>query len=245
MANNVHADTLSEPLNGTTTATVAIDTGIGNLTIDTLTDGEPVLANGTLQYLEKQGHPTHTLMSSNGQTTLTLKGESTGRPWFRFPWTVCAGAYEWQIHLNPEVTSGITAHSDGGNIKLALAGMAVTHVLAETGGGNMDVVLPDNAADLQVTAKTGGGNVTVDVGSGLTGSSAVEARSGAGNVVVHVPGGLPAKVHATTGLGNATVDPQFRKIDRNTYESPGYDGSADKVEITVSSGAGNVTVNTK
>ena len=62
--------------------------------------------------------------------------------------------------------------------------MAVTRVSADTGGGNMDVVLPDNAANLSVTAKTGAGDVTVEIGSGITGSNTINASSGAGNVVV-------------------------------------------------------------
>ena len=243
MANNVLTDTLSEPLNGTKTATVDINTDSGNLTIDRLGGGEQVLASGTLQYFEKQGLPTRTLSSSNGQTTLTLSGGGSERPWFHLPWAACNGAYEWQIHLNPTVSSDITAHSGGGNVKLNLAGMTVTRLSADTGGGNMDVVLPDNAADLSVTAKTGGGNVTVEVGSGTTGSSTVNAHSGAGNVVVHVPSGIAAKVHASSGLGKVIVDSRFSKLDDNTYQSPDYDGAANKVEITVDSGAGNVSVN--
>ena len=245
MAKNVLTDNLSEPLNGATTAKVDINAGDGNLTIDRLTGGEQVLAGGTLQYFEKQGLPTRTLVSSNGQATLTLKGGGAGQPWFRFPWAACNGATEWQIHLNPTVSSDITAHSDGGNVKLNLAGMAVTRVSADTGGGNMDVVLPDNAADLSVTARTGAGNVTVEIGSGITGSNIVNASSGAGNVVVRIPSGVAARIHATTGLGKAIVDPRFGKTDNNTYQSPDFDSAADKVEITVNSGAGNVSVNTK
>ena len=222
MAKNVLTDNLSEPLNGATTAKVDINTGTGNLTIDRLAGGEQVLASGTLQYFENQGPPTRTLNSSNGQATLTLRRGDTGRPWFRFPWAACNGAFEWQVHVNPNVLSDITAHSGGGNVKLDLAGMAVTRVSANTGGGNMDVVLPDNAANLSVTAKTG-----------------------AGNVVVRIPSGVAAKIHATTGLGKATVDPRFGKTDNNTYQSSDFDSAANKVEITVNSGAGNVSVNTQ
>jgi predicted membrane protein len=128
---------------------------------------------------------------------------------------------------------------------LNLAGMAVTRVSAETGGGNMDVVLPDNAADLRVTAKAGAGNVTVELGAGISGSAVLNAGSGAGNVAVRIPSGVAARIHATSGLGKAIVDPRFGKIDRATYQSPDFDSAADKVEITVHSGAGNVSVNTK
>jgi hypothetical protein len=245
MTKNVLTDKFSEPLNSVTTAKVDINTGDGNLTIDRLAGDEQALASGALQYFENQGLPARTLVSSNGQATLTLRGGSIRRPWFRLPWATCNGATEWQIHLNPMVSSDIAAHSDGGNVKLNLAGMAVTRLSADTGGGNMEVVLPDNAANLSVTAKTGAGNVTVEIGNGVTGSNIVNANSGAGNVVVHLPSGIAAKVHATSGLGKVIVDSRFSKTDKNTYQSPGYDGAANKVEITVHSGAGNVSVNTK
>lgn len=222
MAKNVLTHNLSEPLGNAMAAKVDIDNGDGNLAIDGLTGGEQVLASGTLQYLEKQGLPTRTLNTSNGQATLKLKASCGGQPWFRFPWQACNGATEWQIHLNPTVLSDITAHSGGGNVKLDLAGMAVTRVSADTGGGNMDVILPDNVANLSVTAKTG-----------------------AGNVDVHIPSGMAARIHATTGLGKAIVDPRFSKTDNNTYQSSDFDSAANKVEITISSGAGNVSVNTK
>lgn len=245
MAKKVLTYNLSEPLCGATTAKVEIDVADGNLTIDKLTDGEQVLASGTLQYLEGQGLPTRSVKTIDGQATLALKARNTGRPWFHLPWSACNAATEWQIHLNPNLQSDITAHSGGGNIKLDLAGMTLTCLSADTGGGNMDVALPDNAANLSMTAKTGAGNVTVDVGKGITGSNTINANSGAGNVVVRVPSGIAARIHATTGLGKVIADSRFSQTNKDTYQSSDYDGAADKVEITVNSGAGNVSVNTK
>jgi hypothetical protein len=245
MANNVLTHDLSVPLDGTKAATVDIDTGSGNLTIDRLTDDEKLLASGTLQYFERQGMPTPTLSSSAGRATLVLRGGYTRRPRFRLPWAACIGAFEWRIHLNPAVRSDIRAHSGGGNLELDLVGMAVNRVSADTGGGNVDVILPDDAAELAVSAKTGAGNVSVEIGSGITGTNTVDAKSGAGNVVVHVPSGVPAKLRATSGLGKVIVDERFEKVDSDTYRSPDYDGAADKVEITLKSGAGNVSVATE
>jgi predicted membrane protein len=123
--------------------------------------------------------------------------------------------------------------------------MIVTRLLADTGGGNLDVVLPDKAAELNAAVKTGAGNVSVEIGSGTTGRHSVNAHSGAGNVVVRVPSDLAAKVYATSGMGKVLVDPRFSQLDRNTYQSPDYDRAANRVEITVKSGAGNVTVSSK
>ncbi len=241
----VFTQDLSEPLDGATTAKIDIHAGSGNLTIDRLTGGEPLLAGGTLQYLEKQGQPARTLSSINGQATFTLKGGSGEQPRLRLPWDACNGATEWQIHLNPTVSSDLTARSAGGNLKLNLAGMSLSRVMADTGGGNVDVILPDHAANLDVTAKTGGGSVTVEIGTGITGNNTINAGSGAGNVAVRVPSGIAARIHATSGLGKVIVDARFGETDKNTYQSPDYDGAANKVEITVNSGAGNVSINAK
>jgi predicted membrane protein len=123
--------------------------------------------------------------------------------------------------------------------------MTITRLSADTGGGNMDVVLPDHTANLDVNARTGAGNVTVEFGDGLTGSNTINATSGAGNVVVRVPSDIAARIHASSGWGKQIIDSRFNKLDNNTYESPDYDRASNKVEITASSGAGNVSVNTK
>lgn len=183
-----------------------------------------MLASGALQYFEKQGLPKLTLVSRDGQATFSLEGSATVRPWFHFPWSACNGATEWQIHLNPTVSSDITAHTDGGNV---------------------DVVLPECAANLSVAARTGAGNITVEIGSGTTGSNIVNAKSGAGNVEVYIPSRVAARIHATTGLGKVMMDPQFSKIGDNTYQSSDFNDAANKVELIASSGAGNVIADTR
>lgn len=237
--------TLSEPLDGAKTALIDINVGTGNLAIDTLTGGEPVLAAGTLEYLENQDPPRPSVSRSNGQASLALKASGGRTSLIRLPWAACNGETEWQIHLNPAVQSEIIAHSGGGNVKLDLAGMDLTCVSTDTGGGNVEVMLPDGAANLQVTARTGGGNVTVELGRGVTGTNSVIATSGAGNVTIRVPEGIAAWIHATSGMGKVIVDPRFSQIDGNTYRSPDYDTAADKLEITLKSGAGNVSVASK
>jgi hypothetical protein len=223
MANNVLTEKFSEPLNGTRTTKVVVHVGDGNLVINRLAGSEQVLASGTLQYLEKQGLPTHELNVNNSLSILSLKAGRGGQPWFRFPWAACNGATEWQIHLNPTVPSDITAHSNGGNVKLDLVGMSIAGVLAETGGGN----------------------VSIEIGRGTTGSNIVTAKSGAGNVVVGIPNDVAARIYATTGLGKVILDPRFDKIAANTYQSSDFDLAANKVEIIAQSGAGNVSVGTE
>jgi hypothetical protein len=245
VSNNLLTENMSAPLNGATAANVEIDTGTGNLIVDELPEVTQVVASATLEYFEKQGRPVESFSSEGGRATLKLTATSAGRPWFRLPWQACLGGTEWQIHLNPNVPSEITAHTGGGNVKLNLTDMALAGLSADTGGGNMEIILPEHAANLRVMAKTGGGNVSIEIGHAITGSNTVEASSGAGNVVVEVPDDIPARVNATTGMGKVIVEPRFSKIGSHTYQSAEYDHASNKVDITVHSGAGNVSVTAK
>jgi hypothetical protein len=241
---SVLTQTLSEPLGSVTSAKIDIDPGDGNLIVDQLSSSDQELASGELQYLENQEQPTHTVDTSGSLATLTLKASPTEQPWIRLPWAACNGATEWRVYLNPGVASDVAAHTDGGNVKLNLAGTVVTRLMADTGGGNIDVALPAHAANLYASVKTGAGNVTVAIASGITGSSTVSASSGAGNVVVRLPGGIAARIHTSSGMGKITVDTLFNKVDDITYQSNNYDTAADRIEITANSGAGNVTIET-
>ncbi len=221
MSGKVLSYNLSEPLNGATTAKVDINAGTGNMSVDTNTNGEQVLATGELEYIEKQGVPAQSVNVSNGQAAFTVKASGPGKVGFHFPWQACNGETNWQIHLNPSLKSDVAAQSDGGNIKLDLTGMALSSLYAGTGGGNIALVLPDVTENLSVTAK-----------------------SGAGNVTARVPSGIAARIFASTGWGKVVMDPQFSKIDKNTYQSANYDAAPVKAEITLTSGAGNVIVST-
>lgn len=222
MAKKLLTDQFTEPLDGTANAVVRIDAAEGNLSVGSLSWGEPLLARGALEYYEGRAQPARSLVSRRGEACLTLKGGSSGRPWFKMPWAACNGATTWSIQLNPGVSTDLTAHSGGGNILLDLSTLALTHLQAVTGGGNIHLDLPDRSAGLSA-----------------------EARSGAGNVSATLPAGLPARVHATTGLGKIFIDPPFVQVDRSTYETPGWDKAPERVEITLKSGAGNVILSTR
>lgn len=215
---NLLSETFSEPLIRADSAKIDIHAGDGNLYIDGL--ARDAFASGELQYMEMQGQPTRKLAVNNGQASFVLRGGGGGQPWFHMPWSSCNGATDWQVHLNPGVSTDLTAESDGGNIRLDLGGMAISRVTAGTGGGNITVTLPEPAGAMSLVAKTGAGNVSVDL-----------------------PAGAAARIHATTGLGKAIIDSSFAQIEKFIYQSAGYAQAASKVEIKISSGAGNVVVN--
>ncbi len=230
---------LAEPLNDTASAEFSVDLGDGNLNLDGNSSDGGMLATGNLEYLENVGEPGLTVSTFNGHTQMSLT-VGDGQRWLKLPWSVCNGATEWTVTLNPSVVYEISAFTGGGNVKLNLAGLTVTKLNAESGGGNMEVTLPDNAENLAATVKTGAGKVNIQVGGSIKGSHTIEASSGAGEMNVLLPKGTVARVKVS--MGEVQVSPEFIKIDDSTYETAGYQSAVDRVEITVGSGLGKADV---
>lgn len=244
MSGNVTNHEVSEPLDGIASARIDIHAGDGNMVIDTLAPGGSLLMSGILQVLDSQDLPVKSLVKENGQAAFSLRGSDARRRWFHFPWSACNGATEWIIHLNPAVSTDLTAHSDGGNLSLVLVAMPLTRVYADTGGGNIDLILPDHATNLSVYAKTGAGNVTVELGDGLAKTNKIDAISGAGNVVITIPRGTAVRIHVATGLGGVSVDPEYQQVEKDLYQTPDFVSAVDRVEIVARSGAGAVVIKT-
>ncbi len=63
---------------------------------------------------------------------------------FHFPWDALSGRKEGQILLDPPVSPDIVARNRGGNVHLDLSGVSIIRLVAETGGGNVGVILMCN-----------------------------------------------------------------------------------------------------
>ncbi len=244
-AGSLLVEDFSKPLNGTRSATIDIDMGEGNLTVDSLTGGEPLLVGGTLEYFEESGPPAWTLTSINDEAALALRTGQNQRPRIRLPWAACTAENDWMLHLNPQVSYGVSAHTGRGNVTIDLSGIPVTGIASETGAGRVDIRLPENVTNLNAAIETGAGDVAVEVGKAAAGHNVLSAESGAGSVEIVVPRGVQVRVYATSIAGKVTVDSDLIRIDDNTYQSRGYDLAEDRIEITVHSGIGNVSVTTQ
>ncbi len=240
---NAAGDLLSknfeEPLDSATTAKVTIDPGDGNLTLEKNTSGEQMLATGSLQYYENNGAPLTSVNTSDGNTSFTLTSNG-GQRWLDLPWSDCNGGTEWSVYLNPLVSYELSILTEGGIIKIDLTDLIVTRVNAETGGGNMEITLPQTSENLSVSAKTGAGKVTINVGNIIKGRNSINASSGAGEMNVVIPAGVAARISITEG--NVIADSELIKIDDTTYETSDYQTASDVLDITAGSGAGKVIV---
>lgn len=64
---------------------------------------------------------------------------------------------------------------------------------------------------------------------------------GVGNTTVIVPAGVAVRLESSAGLGNVTY-PDIYRQQGQSYVSPDFDTAADRIDLTVSGGVGNITI---
>ena len=76
--------------------------------------------------------------------------------------------------------------SGGGSIDVRFA-VAPRQVDVSTGGGSVDVVVPDDAPPFDVDARTGGGSTRIEIPTDPASGRFIRARSGGGSIEVRHP----------------------------------------------------------
>jgi hypothetical protein len=74
------------------------------------------------------------------------------------------------------------------------------------------------------------------------GSTSVRAEAGAASLTIEVPPGVAARIHSRMALGSTQVDPGLFQRTGDGYESPGYDTAANRADVDVQGGVGQLRV---
>ncbi len=210
---------INATLSGAKEASVSLELGTGNLTLDTSANSES-LATGTLEYYQNRDAPEQSLSTANGRAMLTLRQrEGSG-----FGLGFMFGSNptpQWNVHLNPNVIMTFNADLGTGNSTIDLSNSKATTVGINSGTGNSTIFFPGKAG--QVTGKIDGG---------------------VGNLSLKITDGLHVRLDMNKGIGNLHVDDRFTKQGDNIYLTSGYNNSSvkNKLDLKVDAGIGNIEV---
>ncbi len=121
---------------------------------------------------------------------------------------------------------------------LRLTDEAPLHVRVSSGVGEAQLDLRDLLIE----------EARIDVGVGRTvaylprhGRPRVRIDGGVGEVVVHIPEDIPARVAVDTSVGTTSVDGVFRR-DGDVYTTSGWDDAEERLDVTIETGIGSVSV---
>ncbi|MCX6028628.1 MAG: DUF5668 domain-containing protein [Chloroflexi bacterium] len=205
-------ESISEPLNGATSADVEIGFGAGGLNLQALDEtaglieGQVMLSPG--EHLDRQynksGDVAHYELKSRGLTTVW-----PGQAWDE--------QKVWNLGLNRDVPIRLTIGAGVGRSNFDLSGLSVTSLDLTGGVGQVTLTLPQRG---RLDAKIQGG---------------------IGEVIVIVPRGVAARIRTEGGLGGVTVNGSFSQSG-NTYTSPGFSSAENRADLKVEGGIGHVIV---
>jgi hypothetical protein len=136
----------------------------------------------------------------------------------RWPWA--GEKLDWRIGLSPAPILDLRFEGGASRSELDLRELRVRRLDVKTGASQTTVWLP--------------------VAAGVT---SVSADAGAAQLVFHVPDGVAASIRSQMVIGATDVDQsRFPSSGSGRFESLDYAGAANRVELDVRGGMGNVTI---
>ncbi len=125
--------------------------------------------------------------------------------------------WRWDLSLTPGLPIDLTVNLGAGNADLDLNGLNLSAMKIDLGVGQTIVTLPAE------------GSLNGDINGGV------------GQLVVRVPDGVAVRIVADTGLTAKNFPASYHR-DGDTYTSPGYDSAANRIDLKMDMGIGNIRV---
>jgi N-terminal domain of toast_rack, DUF2154 len=205
-------ESISQPLGAAARANVEIALSVGQLRIGAL-DQPSELIRGDIAYQE-QHRVVREFAISDDTASFSLREQDSQRSGSNIH---DGDAIVWELQLNQATPMRLTVGTGAGEGTIDLAQLHVTDLDLEIGVGNITLTLPHQAP---VQANISGG---------------------VGNTTIIIPAGAAVRLESSTGLGNVTYPDTYRQQGQ-VYVSPDFDTAADRIDLNVSGGVGNITI---
>jgi hypothetical protein len=125
----------------------------------------------------------------------------------------------WDVGLPADVPLDLRLDTGACRERIDLGDLHVTRLELHTGASETTIRLPRAA-----------------------GSTSVKAEAGAASLTIEVPAGVAARIHSRMALGSSQIDPSLFPRSGDGYESLGYGTAANRVDIDVQGGVGQLKV---
>jgi predicted membrane protein len=201
------------PLEGAGEARIHIGHGAGRLRVSGGTGPDALLSGSFGGGLEQK------VKREGNALDIKLNMRVSGAH-FAVPWMWGPGrSLDWTVNLNEGIPLSLNVETGASDTRLDLSDLRVTDLRLQTGASSSEITLPESA-----------------------GHTKAVIRSGAASVKVRVPDGVAARVKATGGMADISVNKsRFPRVG-GVYQSEDYATAENKVDIDIETGVGSVSV---
>jgi len=127
--------------------------------------------------------------------------------------------YTWHIRLSDAIPLRLELKTGASETNMDLTHLRVEEVRVDTGASSTRIYAPSQA-----------GHTRMDI------------KSGAASVEIRIPSGVAARIYVKGGLSSINVDTHRFIQSGDRYESPEYNGAQNRVDVSVETGVGSVSV---
>jgi hypothetical protein len=124
----------------------------------------------------------------------------------------------WQFRLTNQIPLSINFEAGASRSELDLTDLQLTFLNIETGASSTTLKLP------------------------ASGNPMVKIEAGASSLDITIPANMGARVLVEGGMSTFHVDPRFEHKSGGLYQSADYDGSAQRIDLTIEAGVGSIHI---
>lgn len=125
----------------------------------------------------------------------------------------------WRFQLTQEVPVTLKVETGASQLDLDLTNILASHVELETGASSSNVIMPSRGACL------------------------LDLEAGAASISITIPQGVAGRIRIKEGLTSLNVDTnRFPQLDSRLYQSPDFDTSPNRAEVSVEAGLGSINI---
>ncbi len=203
---------ISQPVGDVSQAEVTIQLAVGTLRLEALPESAPLVA-GTI-YADKTTEPDMSFHQSDDTAYFVLRQAQVQLAPLFERWD---GESAWRLGLNRDIPMRLSVATGVGLSELDLSQLTLTDLRVQAGVGQTTVTLPAN------------------------GQLQAHIQGGLGDLIIQIPKGMAARIENQSGLVETQIRGDYTFRD-GVYRSPGYDAAENRVDLTVSGGAGLIKI---
>jgi hypothetical protein len=208
----VETRTLIIPADGSTTASIQLNHGAGDVIVGSMA-ADSNLLEGTFK-----GGVDERISRNGSLADMTLSVPEN--EWWGFPSAAPDGGFSWDIKLNHNTAYALEVKTGASKVRLDLHDLIITDLKMASGANDMDVTLPEQAGKTNCRFEFGSARLDVHVPQ---------------NVAAQI------KLNGALLDTNEIDQTRFPKIG-DLFRSSNYDSAANTVDITIEAGLGKVSI---
>jgi hypothetical protein len=158
----------------------------------------------------------------------------------RSTWWADRSQDNWQVQLPTQTPISLSASIDAGDVHLSLPGAKLTSATFSVNAGSAHIDLSGGSLQsLSVSTNAGSTALTLDGQTDLTGS----VSTNLGELRLCAPSGLGLQIRSSDSLAGNNFDSAGLVHVGDVWQTPGYDTSVHKADLTASTSIGGLTIN--